>query len=44
MIRLWRDSAPDTDLRNLDDLTRFNESIDQSLTEAVRSYAETGQT
>jgi signal transduction histidine kinase/ActR/RegA family two-component response regulator len=40
VIRLWRDSAPDTDLRDLDDLTRFNESIDQSLTEAVHGYAE----
>lgn len=38
VIRLWRESSPLTDLRDLDDLTRFNESIDQSLTEAVRSY------
>ena len=28
------------DLRDLDDLTRFNESMDQSLTEAVRSFVE----
>lgn len=40
VIRLWRDSAPIPDLRDLDDLTRFNESIDQSLTEAVRSYTQ----
>jgi hypothetical protein len=40
VIRLWRGSAPAPDLRDLDDLTRFNESIDQSLTEAVRSYTE----
>ena len=40
MIRLWRDSGPTPDLSDLDDLTRFNESIDQSLTEAVRSYTE----
>jgi signal transduction histidine kinase len=40
VIRLWRDSAPNPDLRDLDDLTRFNESIDQSLTEAVRSYTQ----
>jgi signal transduction histidine kinase/ActR/RegA family two-component response regulator len=40
VIRLWRNSAPDTDLRDLDDLTRFNESIDQSLTEAAHGYAE----
>jgi signal transduction histidine kinase len=38
VIRLWRESAPDPDRRDLIDLTRFNESIDQSLTEAVRSY------
>ena len=38
VIRLWRESAPNPDRRDLDDLTRFNESIDQSLTEAVRSY------
>jgi signal transduction histidine kinase len=40
VIRLWRESAPNPDLRDLDDLTRFNESIDQSLTEAIRSYTE----
>jgi signal transduction histidine kinase len=38
VIRLWRESGPDSDRRDLDDLTRFNESIDQSLTEAVLSY------
>ncbi|HEX8521566.1 MAG TPA: HAMP domain-containing sensor histidine kinase [Tepidisphaeraceae bacterium] len=38
VIRLWRESRPSPDLRDLEDLTRFNESIDQSLTEAVRSY------
>jgi signal transduction histidine kinase/ActR/RegA family two-component response regulator len=40
VIRLWRNSGPNPDLRDLDDLTRFNESMDQSLTEAVRSYTE----
>ena len=40
VIRLWRDSGPNPDLRDLDDLTRFNESIDQSLTEAVISFTE----
>jgi signal transduction histidine kinase len=40
VIRLWRASAPTPHLLDLDDLTRFNESIDQSLTEAVRSYTE----
>jgi signal transduction histidine kinase/CheY-like chemotaxis protein len=39
VLRLWRESGPAPDLRDVDDLTRFNESIDQSLTHAVRSYA-----
>jgi signal transduction histidine kinase len=38
VIRLWRESAPSADRRDLEDLTRFNESIDQGLTEAIRSY------
>ena len=40
VLRLWRESAPSPDVLDLDDLTRFNESIDQSLTHAVRGYAE----
>ena len=40
VIRLWRESAPAPDVRDLDDLTRFNESIDQSLTKAVGSYTQ----
>jgi signal transduction histidine kinase/ActR/RegA family two-component response regulator len=40
VIRLWGESDPAPDTRDLVDLTRFNESIDQSLTEAVRSYTE----
>lgn len=40
VIRLWRESCPEPDRRDLDDLTRFNESMDQSLTEGVRSYTE----
>ena len=40
VLRLWRDSGPAPDLRDVDDVTRFNESIDQSLTHAVRSYVE----
>ena len=35
VIRLWRESEPVTDLNDLQDITRFNESIDQSLTHAV---------
>ena len=38
VLQLWRDSAPDADERDVDDLTRFNESIDQSLSKAVASY------
>src|SRR4029434_3914252 len=40
VLRLWRESEPTPDRRDVDDLTRFNESIDQSLTQAVRSYAD----
>lgn len=40
VIRLWRASCPVPDPLDVDDLTRFNESIDQSLTEALRSYTE----
>ncbi|MCA1659107.1 MAG: PAS domain S-box protein, partial [Verrucomicrobiaceae bacterium] len=39
VIRLWSESHPDPDLSDLKDLTRFNESIDQSLTEAVLAYS-----
>jgi signal transduction histidine kinase/ActR/RegA family two-component response regulator len=39
VLRLWSESEPTPDAHDLVDLTRFNESIDQSLTEAVRSYA-----
>jgi signal transduction histidine kinase len=39
-LRLWRESGPQPDLRDIDDVTRFNECIDQSLTESVRSYSE----
>jgi signal transduction histidine kinase len=38
VIRLWRESKPAPDDRDLADLTRFNESIDQSLTKAVSSF------
>jgi len=38
VLRLWRDSAPCSNERDVDDLTRFNESIDQSLSKAVASY------
>lgn len=38
VLQLWHDSEPDADERDVDDLTRFNESIDQSLSKAVASY------
>jgi signal transduction histidine kinase len=38
VLKLWRTAVDDADERDLEDLTRFNESIDQSLAEAVRSY------
>ena len=38
VLQLWRDSQPVADERDVDDLTRFNESIDQSLSKAVASY------
>lgn len=39
VLRLWRQSVPSPDPNDLEDLTRFNESIDQSLAEAVRSFS-----
>jgi signal transduction histidine kinase len=38
VIHLWRDSGPLLHIPDLDDLTRFNEAVDQSLTKAVSSY------
>jgi signal transduction histidine kinase len=38
VLRLWHESAPEANERAVDDLTRFNESIDQSLSKAVASY------
>jgi signal transduction histidine kinase len=38
VLRLWSESAPEPHERDVDDLTRFNESIDQSITKAVASY------
>ena len=36
VIRLWTRSTPGPD--SLDELTRFNEGIDQALTESIKSY------
>ncbi len=38
VLRLWHNSSPDPDDRDIDDITRFNESIDQSIAQAVASY------
>jgi len=38
VLRLWRDSKPEPHERDVDDLTRFNESIDQSVAKAVSSF------
>jgi signal transduction histidine kinase len=40
VLQLWRDSAPQPDSHDVDDLTRFNESIDQSVAKAVSSYTQ----
>lgn len=38
VLRLWRESLPQPDIDDIDDITRFNESMDQSLAKAVGSY------
>ncbi|HYE18470.1 MAG TPA: sensor histidine kinase [Tepidisphaeraceae bacterium] len=38
VLRLWRASRPAPDDRDLEDVTRFNEAIDQSLARAVGSF------
>ncbi len=38
VLRLWRASRPQIDINAIDDITRFNESIDQSIAEAIGSY------
>lgn len=40
VLRLWSESVPATDVNDVNDITRFNESIDQSLTEAVSAYTQ----
>ncbi|WP_202943205.1 sensor histidine kinase [Thiobacillus denitrificans] len=39
VLRLWRESLPQPDIDDIDDITRFNESMDQSLATAVGSYS-----
>lgn len=38
VLHLWREAVDHANAQDLEDLTRFNESIDQSLAEAVRTY------
>lgn len=40
VLRRWRESLPAPDLHDIDDITRFNESLDQSLASGVGSYAQ----
>jgi signal transduction histidine kinase len=39
VLRLWRESLRQPDLNDVDDLARFNESMDQSLAKAVSGYS-----
>jgi signal transduction histidine kinase len=39
VLRLWKESLPQPDLNDIDDMTRFNESLDQSLARGVASYS-----
>ncbi|WGG51434.1 putative bifunctional diguanylate cyclase/phosphodiesterase [Rugamonas sp. DEMB1] len=38
VLRLWKRASPPTIATELDDMTRFNEALDQELTESVASY------
>ena len=38
VLRLWRDSSPGPHEEDVGDVTRFNESIDESLSKAASSY------
>ncbi len=40
VVRLWRESHPQLDIDDIDDITRFHESLDQSLASAVGSYSD----
>ncbi|PZV01488.1 MAG: sensor histidine kinase [Leptolyngbya sp.] len=40
VLRLWRASRPQININDIDDITRFNESLDQSLVEAIGSYTD----
>jgi signal transduction histidine kinase len=38
VLGLWRESKPQPDLDDIEDITRFNETIDQSLAKAVTAH------
>ncbi|MDB5325646.1 MAG: Histidine Kinase [Phycisphaerales bacterium] len=40
VLRLWHDSIPAAHKTDLEDVTRFNESIDQLITKSVRSFTQ----
>ncbi len=40
VLRLWRKSVPQFDLDDIDDITRFNEALDQSVAKAMGRYTE----
>lgn len=40
VLHLWRQSLPQSDLNDIEDIIRFNESMDQSLAKAVGSYTQ----
>jgi signal transduction histidine kinase len=39
VLRLWRESRPQPDQHDIEDITRFDESLDQSLARGVASYS-----
>lgn len=40
VIHLWIDTVPDAGAQEMQDITRFNEAIDQSLAESIAAFAE----
>lgn len=40
VLRLWRESLPQPDVSDIDDISRFNEALDQSLARSVSSYSQ----
>ena len=38
VLRLWTESTPSVDLHDLDDVTRFNEAIDEALADSLKVF------